>query len=67
MVMILRYTVETKHKPSFTASKKVDSENEAQDIWKRLRKLNNKEGYSKYSHFVLYTDNNEFVCSFSYT
>jgi hypothetical protein len=64
--MIFRYTVETKHKPSFTASKKVISEEEAESIWKKLRKQNDKEGYSKYSHFILYSDNNKFVCSFSY-
>lgn len=65
--MILRYTVETKHSLSFTASKTVDSEDEAKDIWKRLRKVNDKEGYSKYSRFVLYNDNNEVVCSFTNT
>ena len=66
MMMIFRYVVETKHKPSFTASKKVNSEHEAEEIWKRLRRANDKEGYFKYSRFVLYDDDDEFVCSYNY-
>jgi len=65
--MILRYTVETKHKSTFTASKKVDSKNDAEKIRNKLINVNKNEGYSKYSNFILYTNDNILICSINPT
>lgn len=65
--MTLRYVVETKHKSAFTASIIVNSENDAKIIYNKLIKMNKKEGYAKYSNFILYDVNNEIICKFPNT
>lgn len=60
--MILRYIVETKHKPTFTASKKVSDFLEANLKVENLMKANIKAGHKKYTDFDLYTDNNVLIC-----
>ena len=62
--MILRYGIETKHRPSFTAKIVVKDREEAEKKVKSLKQKNLKEGYMKYFNPILYTDVGDFICSF---
>lgn len=59
--LTLRYSVETRHRPSFTASKKIISEEHAGRVVSKLKLENKREGYSKNSSFILYDKNNNVV------
>lgn len=56
--MILRYSVETKHRPAFTAKKICKTNKDATDKVAKLKQINKKEGYLKYWDFRLYDDSN---------
>ena len=54
--MILRYSVETKHRPAFTAKKSCKDGKDANRKIEKLKRINEKEGYTKYWGFCLYDD-----------
>jgi len=64
--MILRYGIESKHAPTFTASVKVESKEQAENKVEKLKHRNKIVGYMKYFSAVLYTDENIEVCRFSF-
>ena len=59
--MVLRYTVESKHRKSFTASTKVVGKEDAEKRVVSLMKVNKCEGYRKYSNFKLYDKDNRII------
>lgn len=59
--MILRYSVETKHSPAFTAKKSCKGNKDANLKIERLKRINKKEGYLKYFNFCLYDNFNNLI------
>lgn len=60
-IMKLRYIVEGKFAATFTASEKVKSQDDANRMVFSLKLLNQKEGYMKYSGFILYDNDNKII------
>lgn len=64
VMLTLRYAVETRHRPAFTASRRVASIEAAQAKVARLCRENKNEGYIKNSGFSLYDSSNNVIKTF---